>query len=167
MEILFENKYIRDKAWAKDINKYLCYHRPVIYAIYAAFGVYFLFGVFNLLVNRKIEWAVFFLPIIWVIVSGVICRSNTKTVLKRDAERSDEPIEVTAVVTEETIQLTQSTGAELEIPLYEVKNAARTKTFVYIFTKTGVTCSFKKDGFTTGDWAGFVTFLKEKGIKVR
>ena len=167
METLFENSYIKNREWAKDVFGYINFRRPLI----IAFDIYFFLGVVldivDIIVNKNINVYLFILPIVWIFLQVFIYVKNVNVTLKRDLEMHGKPIEVTVIVTDENITMVQSTGSEIHLNYADVKKAFQTKKYIYLQTKTNLLCSFKKDGFSFGNKEEFLIFLKNKGIRIK
>lgn len=167
MEILFENKYTRDKEWAKNVYSYIHFRRPIIIVFDVIFALYLIIGVFNSITTRSIDWYHILIPIIWFILVVLIYARNVKTVIKRDLELHEKAIEVNIKVTEDLIIQVQSTGSEFQLNYCDIKKVVQTKKYIYLWSKTNMLYSFKKDSFTRGNLEEFLCFLEKKGIKFR
>lgn len=165
MEINFENKYVRDKEWAKDILKYTCFKRPIHIVFYIISAICFCLGVYLLVFNAYFNFVYFFVPAFWMFAVFFVYFRNVSLVLKRDIELHGKPIDVTVSVTDTAIVMSQSTGSEYTLNFGEVKKTICTKKFICLWSKTNMLYPIKKDGFTAGSYEEFVSFLKNKGIK--
>jgi len=165
MEILFENKYTRDKEWAKDIYSYISFRRPIIIVIDILFALYAIIGIYNSIVTHSIDWYHILVPIIWCIFVVLIYVRNVKTVIKRDLELHGRAVEVTVIVTDDIIKQLQSTGSEFQLNYCDIKKVVQTKKYIYLWSKTNMLYSFKKDSFIRGNLEEFLCFLEKKGIK--
>jgi hypothetical protein len=167
MEMLFENKHTKDKQWAKDIFKYVHFRQSIMIVVHVLLALYLIIGICNSIAGGCIDWYFISIPVIWLALNVFLYRRNVNTVIKRDLELHGKPIEDIATVTEDIIKVTQSTGAEYRLNYCDIKKAVQTKEYVYLWSKTNVIFSFKKDSFTCGDPKNFVLFLNNKGIKVK
>ena len=167
MDVLFENHYTRDIEWAKDACGYALFRRPILIICYAVLILYMLLGVFELFVSGAVFWECFLLPLLWGGVAAFSYRKHVNTTLSRDRELHGKAIEVTVSVGEDGIRQTQSTGAEFQLHYSDVKKVVQTKRFIYLWSKTNMLYSLKRDGFLHGTADGFLYFLKSKGLKVK
>ena len=167
MEILFENKYTRDKDWAKDIYSYIYFRRPIIIVLDIIYALYLLIGIYNSITSNVVDWVPILIPIIWCAFVAFIYRKNVNTVIKRDLELHGKAIEVTVTVAEDIIKQSQSTGSEFQLNYCDIKKVVETKKYIYLWSKTNMLYSFKRNSFSFGAADDFLLFLKNKGIKVK
>ncbi len=168
MDILFENKYTRDNKWAKDVYGYLNFRRPLHIAFYVFFGLFISFHLFMFFVYGNIASLIYLIiPAFWFAFVIMMYFKNIRITMQRDMEMHGKPIEISVMVTDEIITQKQSTGSELKLNFSDIKKAVVTKNYIYLWSKTNLIYSFKKDGFIVGNAADFLTFLKSKGIKVK
>ena len=167
MEKLFENKYTRDKEWAKDAYSYIHFRRPIIIVFDVLFALYLIIGVFNSITTRIIDWYFITIPFIWCILIVFLYSKNVNTILKRDLELHGKVIEVNVTVTKDLIIQSQSTGSEFQLNYCDIKKVVRTKKYIYLCSKTNMLYSFKRDSFSIGVADDFLLFLKNKGINVK
>lgn len=167
MEILFENEYTQNKAWAKDIYGYMYFKRPLMVVFHSLFTLFFILGLYHWLVWDQIMWPnLLSLPLFFGL-SAYSYFINVKTVLKRGIEAHGGPLECATVVTDQEITLKASNGAESVLHYPDIKRAVQTKKYIYLWTKANLLYSFKKDAFTVGSAEEFLTLLKQKNIKVK
>ena len=167
MDKLFENNYIMNREWAKDVFAYISFRRPFM----VAFDIYLLLciilGVIGIITDENFNVSLFILPIAWVILKVYLYFKNVNVKLKRDLEVHGKPIEITMIVTEDNITMIQSTGSEIRLNYEDIKKAFQTKKYIYLQSKTNLLYSFKKDGFCIGNYVEFLKFLSTKGIKAK
>ncbi len=167
MEILFENKYTRDKEWAKDVYSYIYFRRPIIIVLDIIFALYILIGIYNSITSNVIDWVHILIPIVWCLFGVLVYSRNVNTVIKRDLELHGKAIEVTVTVAEDIIKQSQSTGSEFQFNYCDIKKVVKTKKYIYLWSKTNMIYSFKSDSFSLGTVEEFLMFLKNKGLKVK
>ena len=167
MEILFENKYTRDKEWAKDVCSYIFFRRPIIIALDIIFALYILYGIYNSVILNIVLWVYILIPIIWCAFVFIVYRKNVNILIKRDLEVHGKAIEVTVTVLDDVIKHSQSTGSELQLNYCDIKKVVQTKKYIYLWSKTNMLYSFKLYSFSLGAADEFLLFLKNKGIKVK
>ncbi len=167
METLFENSYIKNREWAKDVFGYINFRRPLIIVFDIFFFLYIVLGIIDIIVDKNINVYLFILPIVWIFLQVFIYIKNVNVTLKRDLEMHGKPVEVTVIVTDENITTVQSTGSKIHLNYADVKKAFQTKKYIYLQTKTNLLCSVKKEGFSIGNEVEFLMFLRNKGIKIK
>ena len=166
MEILFENKYVRNLEWARQSYRYVCFRRPILIFCYIYLFAALLWGLYKSIFNGYINILIIVIPILFAVVFWMYKRS-VKITLQRDIETFGKPCEVTVTVTDEAIMQTGSFGGNYCLKFYDIKKAVRTKNYIYIITNAKLMYTFKNDGFTVGDKDRFLDFLRMKGVKVK
>ena len=167
MEKLFENKYTRDKEWAKDVYGYIYFCRPVTIVLYVLFAVYAMIGIYSSITSDNAAWYYILIPVIWCAVTVFLYNKKVNAVIKRDLALHGKTIEVTVTAAEDRIKLSQSTGAEYELNYCDIKRVVQTRKYIYLWSKTNMSYSFKKNSFSCGDANEFLLFLRSKGVKVK
>lgn len=66
MESLFENSYVKNREWAKDVFGYINFRRPLIIVFDVFFFLYIVLGIVDIIVEKNINVYLFILPIIWI-----------------------------------------------------------------------------------------------------
>ena len=76
MEVLFQNKHIRDKEWAKDINRYIYFKRPILIVIYILCVLYVFSSVniFSICSNHFCCWVLYSLSVLLTIIKSFYIR---------------------------------------------------------------------------------------------
>lgn len=161
MEIIFENTFVRDREWARDTYRYVYFLRPIMLIANLIFIAYFILG----LVYRL--WLVVMLTVLFGVLSCVRYVRAVKLTLKRDIELAGEPVAMTSSVTDEGIKTVISCGSEYNLQYGNIRRAVETKRYIYLWSRTHMLYSFKKDCFTVGDGDSFIAFIRNKGIRVR
>lgn len=167
MNILFENSFVKNEEWAKDVYGYIYFRRPSAIICLVIFGSNPIFQLCNLIAGNGIYWSTLLISLFVCAYFVFMYKRTVKTVLLRDMEIHGKRIEITLYVTDENIKLSQSTGSELYLNYYDIKKAVKTKKYIYLWSKTNMIYTFKKDSFSVGDENGFIEFLKSKGIKIK
>lgn len=159
---------------AKDTYRYFYFRRPfaiflnVFFVLYFILGVlYFILDISGLIVTTSMYWLWIAISLIWYVLLLFRYNINVKTVILRDLEIHGKPIEVTASVTDEVIRYKQSTGSELQLNYIDIKKVIQTKQYIYLRSKTNLLYPFKKDSFSIGNEKEFITFLRNKGMKLK
>lgn len=165
METKFENHYVRDKEWANDIFSYISFRRPIHIVIYILSALSLGIGIYNLIVYYYLQIVLFLVPVIWGGLLLYIYFKNKKATMKRDIELHGKAIEVDMYVTDEAIEMKQSTGSVTTLKYADIKKVVRTSKFYYVWSKSNMLYTFKKSGFSKGNAEEFLSFLRDKGIK--
>ena len=167
MEVLFENSYVRDKKFAKDIYKYLYFHRVSIIVSYVFLSLIFCANILLWIFEEYYNLFVLVLvPSLFAFRLYSYFRS-VKLMVKRDSEVHGKEVTVESVVTGEGIQSSVSTGSVSTLAIGNIKKAVNTKKFILLHTEAKMIHIFPKDTFTKGNAEDFIKFLKDKGIKVK
>lgn len=167
MDVLFENSYVRDKKFAKDIYKYLYFHRVSIIVSYVFLSLFFCANILLWIFEEYYNLFVLVLvPSLFAFRLYSYFRS-VKLMVKRDSEVHGKEVTVESVVTGEGIQSSVSTGSVSTLAIGNIKKAVNTKKFILLHTEAKLLYIFPKDKFTKGNAEDFIKFLKDKGIKVK
>ncbi len=161
MEILFENKYVRNKEWAKEVYRYIYFGRPLVIALEVMLVVSFILGIIYT------KWHVVFSIGLTVFFFVLMCVRNVKTLLKRDLELHGKAVEVIVTVTDQIIHQWNSTGAQYHLNYVDIKRVVRTPKYIYLWSKSNMLYTLKKDSFSVGDDVSFLIFLNNKGVKAK
>ena len=171
MDVLFSNRYTRDKAVAREFYTYYSFRRPVFYILLILMTILFLIGLAALLFTDSLLWLYMLLLPLWLIWHIVSHFVSIKTLLKRDKEQYGGPVTVESLVTDKHIQLIQTAGGthngSSQVEFRSFKKAIQTKNLILLRSKTRLVYIFRKDAFTLGTPEAFLEFLRTKGIKVR
>lgn len=169
MEILFENKFVRDESTAKEIYGYWYFRKPLMIAVYVALGFYALSCILGFILDfdsARESMPVFAMILFFVAFVLISYRSQVKAMIQRDKEMSGgEPLCCTVSVSSEEITLS-TLESRSPVSMSNVKSAFLTKNYIVVITKARLMFILKKDSFTMGDTASFIAFLKEKGIRL-
>ena len=167
METLFENSYVRDEKFAKDIYKYLYFYRVSIIISYAFLLLVFCTNILLWIFEGYHNSFIFiFIPLLFAFRLYSYFRS-VKMLIKRDREVHGKEVTMESVVTGAYIQSTESTGSVSQLEIGRIKKAVQTKKFILLYTEAKMIYIFPADRFTKGNADDFVGFLKDHGIKVK
>ena len=166
MEILFENRYTRNREWAKEYWTYNYFFAPFSLIVNSLLAFLFVIGVFcTLTADFSILWAIF-MPIFWYALIVFLCNRNTKLTVQRDMEMFGKTIDVTVTVTNDNIKVSNTVGSEAHLNYNDVKKAIIAKNYIFLLSKTNTAYTFRKNSFTVGNTEQFLNFLAYKGIKL-
>ena len=170
MEVRFENEFTRDESTVKEIYGYWYFKKPVMIAVYAALGFYFLSCILGFILDfesAKESMPIFAMVVFFAIFIFISYRSQVRAMVQRDREMSGgESLCCKISVSDEQMTLTALESSS-PISLGNLKSAFMTKNYIVVLTKARLMFIFKKDSFTLGDTESFIAFLKEKGVKVK
>ena len=166
MESLFETSYVRTKEMVKETSfSYFFKGRRglIAWGLPAALAIA---SIINFVLGiDEFPWGVLFSVLF--IVYYIMCYINhTKLVIKRDLESTGKEIAVYSFITENFIYNTSSTGSQTRLSFYDIKYGSKTENYILLISNTNSIYSFRKDGFTKGDYHQFLVFLRNKGIKI-
>lgn len=167
MNILFQNNYVHDKEWAKDISGYILFKRPISIVCYIFMLIYFVFGIHEIITIGYLNLVYLFIPLITFCFIIFYYNYSKSILIKRDVEMYGGQLSVTSTITDESISVLTSAGNEYRLNYYDIKKTIQTKKFIYLRSKTNVLYSFKKNSFEIGNAADFCVFLKTKGIRIK
>lgn len=169
-ETLFENRFVRDEATAKEVYGYYFFKRPLMIALYVIIAINALAHILTLILGFsevKDVYLPFILLAFILAMMFVAYRSQVKALVSRDDESAGgEEFFNELRVTDSEISITSPVGSQ-SIGIDKLKYAFVTRNYICVVTKARLMYIFKKDSFTIGDSYGFIAFLREKGIKVR
>jgi len=168
MEILFQNSYVRNEKIVKEMFRYLYFQRKFYKVLLILHGIVFFINLFLFLEIKDYEmlWVLSLGPLLIFFI--FLCYfSQVNATLKRDREICENGVEVDILVMEDWIQTAASTGAVTKLEYNKIRSAFETKNLILLRTRANLIYTFPKDKFTVGDAEDFISFLKEKGIRVR
>ena len=90
-----------------------------------------------------------------------------KITLKKNQEIYGNNGEVISEVTQDSIQQIHSNGSQYQIYYDTIKRSYLTQNYILLHSKANILYTFKKEGFSIGDVESFLTFLRNKGIKIK
>ncbi len=167
MEPLFQNSYVRNRQMAKELYGFF-YFKRIIYIVCDVFlGLYFIHNLFLSIYYWEFLNLGLILPPLAFAFQVFMYRVNINVLLKRDLELHGKEPTLELTVTNESIQHAISGHSQFTLDFSNIKRAFCTKNYIFLHTKANLVCAFKKNGFSIGQEADFIEFLKDKGIRVR
>ncbi len=168
MNILFENSYIRDKDFAKEMYGFIFFRRNYLFVVYIILVISFIINLILLITEGAVaSWFVFVFVPFFILLRLFTYFQSIKLLLKRDNELSGGPFEVKSIVTEDFIEHTSSTGGVNRLEYNKIKKCNQTKNLILLQSDAKLIYVFTKDGFSVGTSEDFLAFLRNKGIKVK
>ena len=166
MDILFKDRYIRNKQIFKEIYAYYFLKRKPLIFCFSMLLVIFALNIVTAITIQNYSLFIFISVPVTFALHFLIYYNQVKTILKRDAEISNEEIQMEVTVTDERIESVASTGAVSTLKYENIKKAVQTKNVILLITKARLLYIFKKDGFEIGSADDFISFIESKGISI-
>lgn len=167
MEILFENRYVRNKAFAKEFYRYYYFQKPSLAIAYSVILFSFLSSILLAVFWGIYNWFVFiFVPLLFLF-QFYRYFYQVNIMLKRDQELAGGEITVHVIATEDFIQNTTSSDAINRLEYDKIKVVEQTKNLILLRSKANLVCIFLKNSFLKGTEEEFIGFLKGMGLKVK
>lgn len=173
MKTIFENKFTYTKKYYKEY--YLCsiFKRPILLFLNIIIGINLILHIlaillpnFFTLTYKEIIGYIGSDLIIFCIEIGIYLDKIIIT-YKRDLEiNQGNPINTKVCITEDNIEILHDVGKSMNIDLNNIEKIIKTKNYYIFITKARLTIPLKKDSFTKGTQEEFMTFLKQKKIKI-
>lgn len=167
MEILFKNTFVKTEEWIKEVNKYTFFKRPIFVAFHLLSFSALCWGIYKLLFLHNIDILFLFIPIWWFFLVLMLYFKTNKTTIKRNKEIYGDNAEVVSEITKDGIKQIHSNGTQYQIYYDTIKKGYITQNYILLHSKANILYTFKKDGFSIGNEIEFLTFLTNKGIKIR
>lgn len=167
METLFENSYIRNKAFVKEFYRYYYFEKSSVMIAYSVILLSFLISIFLAVFCGIYNWFVFSVVPLLFLFQLYRYFYQVNIILKRDRELAEEDITVHVAATEDFIQNTTSLGAVGRLGYDKIKVVEQTKNLILLYSKEESVFIFAKNSFEKGTKEEFIAFLKAKGIRVK
>ena len=172
MDILFENRYVRDRDMAKEFYGYYLFRRKIVIAMHIILIWCFLVGIMNLVFFHDFRWYICLVPPLLFALRIFSYISQVNTMVKRDREVFGETVQVIARATEEEIVLCAPDSGNGEnivnkIAYPMLKQAILTKNLILVRSKANLVFIFRRDSFCVGSEEDFLNFLRSKGLAVK
>lgn len=162
MEILFENRYVRDKAFAKEFYRYYYFEKSSLITFY---GVILLASILLAVFEKIYLWFVLvFVPVLFLFQFYRYFH-QINIMLQQDKELAGGEVTVHMIATEDFIQNTASSGEIKRIHYDAIQYVKQTKNLILLRSKAESVFIFLKNSFEKGTEDEFVAFLKRKGVK--
>lgn len=139
----------------------------ILFALFLVLGIYNSAVANSILAEGRVDLSDVSFSVFWYIFVVFLYVRSVNIVIKRDFELYGKPVSVIVTVTENEIRQLQSTGSGFQLNYCDIKRVVQTKKFIYLWSKTNLIYSFKRDSFSLGNADDFLLFLKSKGLKVR
>lgn len=167
MEIIFKNNVTMNESYIKQATRTTVFGRPAVIALYGISALLLVISTCELLINEKLIVLGFLFPVAIIVGLLLLYFSTVKLSVRRLHEVYGNSCEIVTEVTDEGIcQITDGKNA-VNLAFQDVLGAVTTKDYIFVISKGKIVFAFSKNGFSIGDSASFLTFLKNKGIKVK
>lgn len=164
MEILFENRYIRDKAFAKEFYRYYYFEKSSLITFY---GVLLLTGILLAVFEKIYLWFVLtFVPVFFAFQFYRYFH-QINIMLKQDRKLDGGGVTIHGIATEDFIQSATSSGEFKRVHYDAIQYMKQTKDLILLYSKEESVFIFAKNSFEKGTEEEFIAFLKAKGIRVK
>ena len=168
METLFENSYVRDKKFAKEVYRFMYFRYPVNFVIHIIMILSFVCQLYLHIEDPYLSNAGYLLIVpVYFLMVVLRYKVSVKTMLKRDIELHGSEMSVRMTVTDACIQSTFSNGSVNTMKYDNIKVVRKTKYLILVQSKAKLVHSFQRDAFSVGTEDAFLAFLKDKGVKVK
>lgn len=167
MDALFENSYIKDKAWVKESYRYAYFRRPILVVCYCLLAFFFVFGAVDSIRLQYVNWGLIVGPIFMALYVTFMYNKSVRTMIKRISENDGKPIEVETFVYDDRIVQQNSIGTEKSLKYEDIRKAVVTKNYIYLVTRSNLMYTFDPDGFSVGTKSDFLAFLADKQIQIK
>ena len=167
LEILFKNTFVKTEDWIKECNRFSFFRRPIFVVLHLLSFSALCWGIYKLLFLHKIDILFLFIPIWWFFVVLILYFKTNKITIKRNKEIYGDNAEVVSEITEDSIKQVHSNGTQYQIYYDTIKKGYITQNYILLHSKANILYTFKRDGFSIGNEVEFLTFLSNKGIRIR
>ena len=167
-DIRFENEYLRTKDTLKEAYRYWYFRRPIAIAIYAVAAFNILLNIGLLIMELPVSPVNIFLVIFISALYPLLYFIQVNSAAKKDSQICHgQEMRACITVTADRFYPNRADG-DIYIDFSSVNYAYETKNYIILVMKsTRLMLIFHKNGFTVGDFDGFVAFLRERGIKIK
>ena len=153
--------------FTKEIYRYFYYQRKLYVISYVIAAATFILSIINTALGSTDSIILSIITPLWALYPTYCYFYQGNAMAKRTKETYGKYIEIETVVTDEFIKITTETGNEAKIPLKKIKKAIQTKNLILLRSQANLLYIFRKDSFTVGTKEDFISFLKNKGIRVK
>ena len=167
MEVIFKNRYTRNRELIGEIYRYYFFKRRLWVFFDVIMIASFLVNLVSAFAGQDCYVAGFVLAPLCIGLQFVNYFRQLKLVLARDKEVYGKEIEVETTVSADVIRNVAVTGAVNEVGFNKIRWGAQTKNLIFLTSEARLIYIFKKDGFEVGTPDEFIAFLKTKGITVK
>lgn len=169
MEVLFENKLIRNRDVFKSFCGYNCFQRPISIIMFCICGVCVILNILQYLLWWDVDFGLAMVyAIAYVVVLLAMYSRGVNNCIKRDKEQfGTDSLLVTTSLANNSLQCTYGELQAAPVALDQIKKVVITKKLILMFSKAKLCYILDKNNFTVGTYDDFIAFLRSKGLKVK
>lgn len=169
-DLLFENKYKRNKSVAKEVWGYWFFKKPLMKLLFLLLGLNALICIVAIFMNVGNKTEMLYTLIIDALLPLIIFASyysQVKSMTNREGEIGNgEDILCTVAINEKDIELSMLDSLQT-VPLDRIKYGFLTENYIGLVTQARLLFILKKDSFTKGSLDGLLSFLSDRKIKIK
>lgn len=159
MNILFENSYTRNKDLAKELYSYIFFRRNYLFVAYIVLLISFIINLIFLFTTGTTNWYIFVFVPLFLVLRVITYFKSVKLMTEHDNEMFGGAVEVKAIVTDEFIQNTTSSGSVNKLEFNKIKKVTQTKNLILLLSDSKLIYVFRKDAFSVGACDEFIVFF--------
>lgn len=167
MQMVFENSYTCDMETLKEAFNVLIFRGPLVIVSVVMLIACFVINVLWLFMYKISSiFILWYVPLLfgWMFF---LLRYRCSDILKKNREICGSAVVVHTIVTQDYIQISNSTGATLQITYANIKFAVQSRRLIVLRSQANQSFIFRTDAFTTGNAQEFLWFLHQKGIRIK
>lgn len=166
MEVIFKNNTTLNESYVKQVARATVFKRPAVISLYVISALLLIISTCLLVINGKFIMIGFLFPIAIIAALFFLYFSTVKLNIRRLREIGGF-FEIVTEVTDDGICQIPDGKTAVNLPFQDVLYAVTSKDYIFVISKGKIVYAFSKNGFSIGNDASFLTFLKSKGIKVK
>lgn len=169
MDVLFENRLIRNKDVFKAFYQYLYFKKPFPIVMFCICGIIVTRYLLRLLFLQYFVFDILVIyPIVYIPLLLIAYSVAVNTSVKRDIEQfGTSALLITTSFKNDSLCCTYGEVQTAPVMLDQIKKVVTTKKLILIFSKAKLCYILDKDNFTIGKLNDFIDFLRNKGLKVK
>ncbi|MBE6583130.1 MAG: YcxB family protein [Ruminococcaceae bacterium] len=167
MEVIFKNNTTLNESYVKQVTRATVFRRPAVISLYVISALLLIISTCRLAINGKFFRFGFLFPVGIIVALFFLYFSTVKLNIRRLREVYGNSWKIVTEVTDEGICQIPDGKTAVNLTFQDVLCAVTSKDYIFVISKGKIVYAFSKNGFSIGDDASFLTFLKSKGIKVK
>ena len=166
MEKNNKNNTVLNEFYVKQVTRATVFKRPAVISLYIISALLLIISTCQFAINGKFIMLGFLFPVVIIVALFFLYFSTVKLNIRRLQEIGGFFQIVTEVTDDGICQIPDGKNA-VNLPFQDVLYAVTSKDYIFVISKGKIVYAFSKNGFSTGDGASFLSFLKNKGIKIK
>lgn len=166
MEVIFKNNTTLNESYVKQVTRATVFKRPAVISLYVISALLLIISTCLLVINGKFIMIGFLFPIAIIAALFFLYFSTVKLNIRRLREIGGF-FEIVTEVTDDGICQIPDGKTAVNLPFQDVLCAVTSKNYIFVISKGKIVYAFSKNGFSIGNDASFLSFLKSMGIKVK